>query len=117
MSHSISLDQAITMTQTFRDYRETLLAADYKGRDTLALSETFSKEAILALLVNPLCKSIRIYYGMDSDKKVHAILVGVDASDADILPATSTSEPSPMIVEQALRCPTICPSVSSALNS
>ena len=57
---------------------------------------------------------------MDGEPGVHAIIVGVDAKDQDILPAVaarSTSEPSGEegneeetgIVETGQRCPPDCP--------
>jgi hypothetical protein len=108
MNHSISLNNAKQMIVDYKANREEILADDYKGRNILAYSETFSVDAVLTLIANPLCRKVRIYYGMDSDKKVHAIMVAVDADDKDILPPDPGVETT-MIIEDAIRCPDQCP--------
>lgn len=108
MPHEISLDEAIRMTTQYRAAREQIIAPAYKGQDKLALSETFDRSAIDRLLAQPDCKSIRIYYGMDAQFKVHSILVGVDGNGRDILPKTSDSTDGE-IIEMSIRCPQECP--------
>jgi hypothetical protein len=115
MSHSISLDDAKRMISDYKANREVILAEDYKGKDILAYSETFDVDAILTLIASTVCRKMRIHYGMDENKKVHAILVAVDANDRDILPVDPRVQ-TPMIVEDAIRCPDQCPP-ESALNS
>ena len=110
------------MTSLYRANREAILATSYKGLEIMPLSETFNKDAIAALLDLPGCAGIRIYYGMDEQKKVHAILVGVTAANEDMLPASSSGlieEPEtdePDILERGQRCPPACPP-DSPLNS
>jgi hypothetical protein len=111
MSHSISLDDAKRMISDYKANREVILAEDYKGKDILAYSETFDVDAILTLIANTLCRKMRIYYGMDETKKVHAILVAADGDDKDILPIDPGIQ-TPMIVEDGVRCPTQCPTRS-----
>lgn len=111
MSHAISLDEAKEMISFYKANREEILADEYKGRDILAYSEAFDVDAILTLIANTLCRKMRIYYGMDNAKKVHAILVAVDGNGKDILP-NDPGVPTPMIVEDAIRCPDQCPAAS-----
>jgi hypothetical protein len=112
----ISLEPAIEMTARYREKRETILAAVYKGKNILALSETFSKEAVTTLLAVDDCAAVRIYYGMDETDKVHAILVPVNAANEDILPQVSILEDDPVILEQGQRCPPTCPPPSDLNN-
>jgi hypothetical protein len=119
MDHFIDLTTAQEMTLRYRDTREAVLAPLYQQLNVLPLSETFERSAIEAVLAQEGCSSLRVYYGMDADYGIHAILVGADASNADLLPSTSltseTEEPD-LILEKGTRCPDICPE-SSPLNS
>jgi hypothetical protein len=84
----------------------------------LCNSETFNIEDVNTLLAATGAAGIRIYYGMDENYNVHAILVAVDEEANDILPeenASITSDPI-VIIEQGIRCPPTCPD-NSPLNS
>ncbi len=108
--HQISLQTAIDMTTLYRANRETILQTLYQGKGILPLSETFNRGAIDALLAVTNCAGIRIYYGMDEDDKVHAILVAVNSSNEDLLPGNFLVEDEdPIIVELGQRCPPTCP--------
>jgi hypothetical protein len=117
-NNRIPFSDAIEMTKRFRDNREEILDIDQRGKDILALNETFDKADIEQLMQQQDCTAFRIYYGMDTNLKVHAILVGVDNNGADILPeavyngqagtVTNTGE----LLEDAIRCPTVCPPAS-----
>jgi hypothetical protein len=117
MSQYISLQQAIAMTTLYRGQKENILADAYKGRDILALSETFDRDICDTLLAKPDCAKLRIYYGMDESLKVHAILVPVNDNNEDILPDSSQAKSAEGrdIGELAVRCPPICPT-GSPLN-
>ncbi|RYE17735.1 MAG: hypothetical protein EOP51_23350 [Sphingobacteriales bacterium] len=106
------------MTTRFRQHREQILDAGMQGRDILPLSETFNRQAIDALLAVPGCAGLRIYPGMDEDKKVHAIMVPVNEANEDMLPvsAASAAGADDPIVEMGQRCPFYCPPASK-LNS
>lgn len=115
--HSIPLPDAAAMTARYRENKTLILQPRYPP-EILAICETFNKDAILALTNNPLAVGIRIYYGMDENLLVHAILCGVDAQGADILPSTATSGvvrkalddgDDDGIEEDAIRCPPTCP--------
>ncbi len=110
-SHFISLPQAVKMTETFRKNKESILGTEYKNRDSVPLSETFNRQAIEKLLSTDNCAGIRIYYSMDDNLKIHAILVAVNDSNEDILPdERSLSGASDIvIIEEGQRCPDLCP--------
>lgn len=121
-SHVISLDRAKEMTATYRTNRETILLPQNQGQDILPLSETFNRQAFDQLLGTPGCAGIRIYYGMDEQLKVHAVIVAVNESNEDLLPASAAQAADeaiddPVIIDEGQRCPPICPEKKSALNS
>jgi hypothetical protein len=109
MSHSITTDEAAIMTRRYRKYREIILSPAEKGRDILPISETFDKKSIERLLSDQHCTALRIYYGMDEERKVHAILVGSNANDEDILPQDGGEN---QLIERGVRCPPQCPEPS-----
>jgi hypothetical protein len=111
MSKFISLDQAVAMTTLYRQQKETVLAPPFKGQDILCISETIERSFFESLLANPECMKLRIYYGMDKELKIHAIIVGVNKSNEDILPAKVAGkllDPGSGIIDEAQRCPTDC---------
>lgn len=117
MNHFISLPEAQGMTKRFRDNKEAVLEASLRHQNILPICETFDKEAFVILLNKPGCVGIRIYYGMDEDLKVHAVIVASDENGNDILtqgPVMLTEEND--IIERGNRCPDLCPP-SSPLNT
>jgi hypothetical protein len=112
--HEISVDDASRMIKAYNDNHEAILLENYRGKEILPLSETFTADAIKTLLNSTGCGGFRIYYGMDDTNKVHAILVAVDADNKDILPENS-GEPTCMLLDNAMRCPSQCPP-PSAIN-
>ncbi len=125
MNNLITLLEAVTMTTLYRAQKDNILAPGFQGKNILAISETFDKDAFQAVLDQQGCESIRIYYGMNDDLSIHSIIVGVDANNEDLLPQSSDATPKnletnegtddPPIVEVGLRCPPHCPP-PSALN-
>ena len=111
MSHLINLQTAITMTSTFRTNKETILATAYRNQNILTICETFTRDAFDTLLGQDDCQGIRIYFGMDSNYKVNAVIVGIDSNGNDILKTGAEK-----IAEMGQRCPPYCPS-ASPLNS
>lgn len=116
--------------------RNNILEPAYKGQDVLAICETFNRADIDAVLAQRDCVAIRIYYGMDTSNKVHAIIVGVNSNDQDIVPSTGSAtsaaattgiqggggsegvnqlmeDDGGIILEMGRRCPTDCPPSSS----
>jgi hypothetical protein len=114
MSNPIPLQHGINMTALYRIEKEEILLPEYREKNVLAISETFSRKSIEDLLAKEGCEKMRIYYGMDSELKVHAILVAVNANDEDILPTPSLTltEEEPYLWDKARRCPDDCPPVS-----
>ena len=110
MSQLITLEQAVEMTTRFRDEKEGILDTEYQNENILANSETFQRGVIDQVLEQSGCTGLRVYYGMDEELRVHAILVGVNSSNADIL--TLMENDQPLIVEDGTRCPEDCPPTS-----
>jgi hypothetical protein len=119
LQQSIPLADAAAMTRRYRENKALILQPRFPP-EILALCETFNKDGIVALANNPAAVGIRIYYGMDENLLVHAILVGVDAQGADILPPAATGSAARTvtanaddggddILENAIRCPPTCP--------
>jgi hypothetical protein len=102
--HSISLADAITLTTRFRENRTS----------NLAFCETFDKASVLAMLAVQNSASLRIYLGEKEDGKVCSVLVAADAEGNDLLPSSSlnssqTADGDELILEDAFRCPELCP--------
>lgn len=115
-TQQISLNDAADMTTRFRNNKSTVLNSSYSS--VLCDSETFNIEDVRTLLETSGAAGMRIYYGMDENYNVHAIMVAVDEEGNDILPeenSSITTDPI-VIIEQGIRCPPTCPD-SSPLNS
>lgn len=108
--HSISLAEAIELTTRFRANRTP----------DLALAETFDKNAVLAMLSVPNAAQFRIYLGEKADGNICSILVAADAEGNDILPLATNlaiaDEDPALILEDAFRCPDLCPPPSPLNN-
>ena len=112
-NHFISLQTGIEMTTLYRQEKENILASAYKDQNILPISETFDRAAFDTLLGETGCTAVRIYYGMSEDLLVHAIIVGVDENNEDILPShenvlSNSAETDESILEQGVRCPEDC---------
>ena len=111
-AHFISLSKAIKMTTVFRREKENILSDTFKNKDILPFSETFNRKAFDSLLAEDNCTAIRVYMGMDDGLKVHAIIVGVNQNNEDILPVQGVNTEDAgevVIVEEGQRCPVVCP--------
>src|SRR5687767_14994370 len=104
MPHEISLETAVTMTTLYRTSLQTVLNPGYPN--ILAKCETFDRAALNTLLAQDGCTAVRIYYGMSTDLNVHAILVGVNKDNEDMLPGGPVVAE---LFEEAARCPEDCP--------
>jgi len=113
MSALIPVQQAIEMTTLYRREKENILDEAYRDKNILPFSETFDRADIDTILGASDCVKLRIYYGMDDNLLVHAIIVGVNSEDRDILPTSgqkpSTDSGGGGIGEDGIRCPPTCP--------
>ncbi len=117
MSHFISLSEAETMTAKYRSEKEDLLKTSFQGQNILPVCETFSRAEFDTVLGRQGCAGIRVYYGMDENSKIHAVIVGVNGDNEDMLPAANNfTEEEEFIIERGIRCPDLCPP-ESPLNS
>lgn len=116
--HLISLSEAAAMTRRYRENRDTIIKQEFAGKDLLPICETFNKDAFNRFFTNPLVKALRIYYGMSENLQIHAIIVGVNEKNEDMLPqqnTISTLNADPAVdsddplLEEAERCPPLCP--------
>ena len=111
-SHFISLNRAIDMISFYRQSKEAILNPSYQNQNVLCNSETFVLADVQALLNQTGCSGLRIYYGMNPDYTVHAILVAVDETGKDIVNNTNklnSTDDDPLILEEGKRCPPVCP--------
>lgn len=98
----ILVEEAVAMTTAYREVRP----------DNYPICETFDRHVFEALLNQADCTAIRIYYGMKvEDKTVHAILVGVDSKNQDIVGAVGIPPGGGEgdVFEDGNRCPDACP--------
>lgn len=131
IDHQIPLSAAIEMTTRFRAEMDQALKPEFVGMDILPLCETFNRSAFDSILAQPGSVAVRVYLGMDAEKKIRLIFVGVNDNNEDILPSVgdladlskqasasrpdSTSEAVAnvgVIMEEGQRCPPICPTKS-----
>jgi hypothetical protein len=113
LNHFIPVEKATQMTKRHRENKEKILHENFKSKDILPHCETFNKDLFVQIANQPGCAGIRIYYGMDADMKVHAIVVGVDDKGSDILPESkkvvTKDSGGGGTGEEGQRCPPICP--------
>jgi hypothetical protein len=110
MSQFIPLQQAVEMTSRYRGRRDNVLDPAYRGKNILCICETFDRSEFDTILAKPGCTGLRIYYGMDASDKVHAIIVGVNAQNEDmILSAAARGGDNDDVIEEGRRCPEDCP--------
>lgn len=121
MSSFISLEEALEMTADYNSNRESILKPEYQGKNILCIHESFEKEKVDVLFSKPGVVGLRIWYGMDAEQKVHAILVGTNTQGQDVIylnslhsSASSTvatqvmTEENNPILENGQRCPEEC---------
>lgn len=112
----INLDEGIVMTTFFRQENNNVLDPAYQDKGILPTCETFDRALFDTLLGYPECTGIRIYSGMDADKKQRFIVVGINSNDEDIYITQEESPGELFVIENGQRCPIQCPP-NSQLNS
>lgn len=95
--HSIDLESAVLFTTSFQKV----------GDSGVLKAEAFGKDALLAVLNQPGCAGLRIYYGTGEDGQRVLVLVGVDVEGKDMYLG--------VLDERGYPCPPICDE-SSPLN-
>lgn len=105
MDHRISLQEAVEMTSNFRSSTPA----------GMAYAEKFDAASVKAVLSQPGCISLRIYYGRRVNNTVHAIIVGVDTNGNDIVSSSITENNEGIILEDGVRCPPTCSGSGSSL--
>lgn len=100
------------MTKKFREKKDHVIAPGYQ-KNILPKCETFERDAFDQMLSQDGCTSVRIYFGMGTDDKIHAIIVGVDKDGHDMVRTSTTSmamdSTNDIIIENGARCPDDCP--------
>jgi len=87
--HSISLQDAITMTTNYRNANRDAVKAHF-----------FGKDALQAILDQAGCVGIRIYYALDDQGTKHLVLCGADADENDLYDG--------QLAERSYPCPPYC---------
>ena len=98
----ISLDQAKAYTKKYRDNLTDMLTNEDQG--ALSYCETLDADAVRTLLDQKGCVGFRIYYGLNDDNQVSAVLVAVNDKNEDILHGDDS-----VILDNASKCPQVCP--------
>jgi hypothetical protein len=110
MKNTISFETAKAYIERFRSNRDNIEVPEFKG--SLSFSETFEVEAFKALVDQPGCVGVRIYYGMKDDLKICAVIVGVNAENQDVVGDYRTGERD-IIIEDSELCPPVCAPISA----
>jgi len=98
----ITLDQAKSYTKKYRDQLKDMLTTEYQG--ALSYCETFDADDVRTLLGQKGCVGFRVYYGLNDDNQVCAIMVGVNDKNEDILNGDES-----LILDKSTKCPKNCP--------
>jgi hypothetical protein len=116
-SNFIMLLQFLEMKQRYAENSQQILQPAYQNQEILITSETFNGDVIMAITQVTGFAGFRIYYGMSSDLKVHAMLIATDMNGNDLLPGDSDLKymtnnlakgGGGVIGEEAQRCPPGC---------
>lgn len=106
VSHFITLDTALSMVARYKQNQDSILNGKFQGRtDVLLNCETFNRSAFDQLLALDSCEGVRIYYGMNANKAVVQIAVGVGSRGQDLYPTQNGIEGA---AEMAQQCTVNC---------
>lgn len=92
----ISLTEGAVFTKRYRD-----------NHPDSGIGVFYGKAHIEALLAQPDCKGIRMYFAQEADGSQTLVLVGANTNQDDLLD---------LIIENGTKCPTVCGS-TNALNN
>jgi hypothetical protein len=93
MNNRIDLARAKKMISHFRNNKGKVIHPNYSGKHILHDCETFDRAAFDQMLNQKGCEKVRLYYGMDDEMRIHAIIIGVDAEGKEILPKQAAAVP------------------------
>ncbi len=96
-NHDITLKEAAEWTANYREQNVGAIKAHFFGAD-----------AIQAILNQPNCVGIRIYYALDTEGAKQLIVVGADARENDLYEG--------LLAERSKPCPPFCDGSGSPLN-
>lgn len=110
MKNLMPLSDGKLMVKTYLENKSKVLPTDL----TLPNTETYDSDAFVALLNQPDCVKIRLYYGMNEKLEICAIFVGVDSNGNEITikgqsisSIVNTDEE--YVIEVSTKCPPFCP--------
>jgi len=109
MKNLMPLYEGKLMVKNYLDNKSKV----FTGEITLPNTETYDSEAFVALLKQPDCVKIRIHYGMNEDKVICAIFVGVDSNGNEITIKNNgiianAGADDEYVIELSTKCPPIC---------
>jgi hypothetical protein len=110
MKNLMPLSEGKLMVKTYLENKSKV----FTGEFTLPNTETYDAEAFVALINQPDCVKIRIHYGMDNNKEICAIFVGVDSNGNEVTikgqsVSSNINTEDEYVIEVSTRCPPICP--------
>ena len=109
MKNLMPLADGKVMVKTYLENKSKV----FTGEFTLPNTETYDSEAFVELLKQPDCVKIRIHYGMNEEKVICAIFVGVDTNGNEITIKNNgiianTEADDEYVIELSTKCPPIC---------
>jgi len=106
MKNLVPLSDAKLMVKTYLENKSKVIPND----STLPNTETFDSEAFVALLNQPDCVKVRLYYGMNENLEICAIIVGVDSNGNEIYIENKglNGVDETYVIEDGLKCPPAC---------
>jgi hypothetical protein len=106
MKNLVPLSDAKLMVKTYLENKSKVIP----NESTLPNTETFDSEAFVALLNQPDCVKVRLYYGMNENLEIRAIVVGVDSNGNEIyienMGLNGTDEL--YVIDDGQACPPYC---------
>lgn len=105
LSHDLPVNEALEMYNRLLANREKVLEPTERGKGLIFISETFNKDAINTVLSQPKAAAFRTYLGMDVEKRLVVMFVGVNDKGEDIINSGGTIIDNPFIAETGQRFP------------
>lgn len=106
MKNLVSLSDGKLMVKTYLENKSKVIP----NESTLPNTETFDSDAFVELLKQPDCVKIRLYYGMNENLEIRAIIVGVDSNGNEIyIENKGLNEANELyVIEDGQACPPYC---------